>query len=264
MRIRSFLPLLIIVFFFNACENNGSGKKKENLAYSYYPDGSIKREAQMKDTLIHGLMKVYTPGGSLKKVFTYDMGKREGPAVEYYSNGKLRLKACFRDNKMTGLTKLYYRSGELYRETQYSKGMVNGYRKQYYKDGKLMSVAHFRNGQVGLGLKEYDSHGKEVQPEPKILVEAVNQLAFNNKYILKIRLSKSQANTVFYIGTLDDGYLNTGAWPLKPKNGIAEYTVYLNRGDFIMKELVISARFETTKSNYGLVSRVYNLAIDNK
>lgn len=258
-----FLATLLFLSLFS-CQQEKKDSKNENVAYEYYPDGSVKIETQVKDTLAHGLMKIYSPGGRLKQVFTYNMGKREGPAVEYYPDGQLRSKSFFKDNKMEGTTRLYYETGELYRETNYKNGVIDGIRKSFYKDGKVLAEAHYRKGYPGLGLKEYDTNGKEIQPEPKIIVTPLNQLALNNKYILLLRLSENQSSTTFYIGDLEDGFLHEGCWPIQPKDGEARYEIHLNKGSFMMEKLVISAMFTSRKKNIGVVSREYNLAIDNK
>ncbi|MFW5821031.1 MAG: toxin-antitoxin system YwqK family antitoxin, partial [Bacteroidota bacterium] len=174
-------------------------------------------------------------------------------------------KKYYKDGYRHGLSKMYYPSGELYRESPYSMGKLEGIRKSYYKDGTLMASSAFRNGYAGLGLKEFNSSGKLLEDQPVIIVNPVNRLALENKYVLELKLSPPQAGTVFYIGDLkDDKYIHIGLLPIEPVNGKANFTIPLKKGDFRMETLTISAQYKTNKSNYGVVSRKYNLAIDNK
>lgn len=260
------LNMLLLSLLMLSCNQEQKTSKSENFAYEYYPDGNLKIETQVLDGKAHGIMKIYTPGGALEKVYTYKLGKKEGPAVEYYINGQLRTKTHFKDNKMEGQTIMYYKSGEVYRTTSYVAGKMEGERNSYYKDGSLMAEAKFKNGFPGLGLKEYSSKGKEVQVKPSILIEPINQLADLNTYVLKMRLSDNQPSTLFYVGELTDGiYLNENCKQFKPsQEGVVSYTLRLNKGEEIKDTYTISARFNTEKGNFGLVSRKYIVSIANR
>ncbi len=258
---------IILITLLTSCDSSGDGEKKskENLAYDYYKDGKIKTETEVKDGKAHGLMKHYSPQGTLKSVYTYNTGKKDGPAVIYYPNGVLREKRYYKEGYRNGISEMYYRSGELYRESPFTMGKLEGIRKSYYKDGTLMASAPFKGGLPGLGLKEYNSSGELLNNKPRIIINPVNRLAFENKYILELRLSPPQGGTIFYIGDLkDEKYIHRGLFPIEPENGKGTFTMKLEKGEFRMETLTISAQYKTNKSNYGVVSRKYNLAIDNK
>jgi len=251
----------------SSCDSSSVDEKKakDKLAYDYYKDGRIKTETEIKDGKAHGLMKHYSPQGTLKSVYTYNSGKKAGPAVIYYPNGVLREKRNYEQGYRHGLSKMYYRSGELYRESPYHMGKLEGIRKSYYKDGTLMATAPYKHGFPGLELKEYNSSGELLENKPRIAINPVDRLAFENKYILELRLIPAQAGTIFYIGDLKDGkYIHQELFPIEPENGNAEFIMRLDKGEFRMETLTISAQYKTDKSNYGVVSRKYNLAIDNK
>ncbi|HYW95559.1 MAG TPA: hypothetical protein VE870_08235, partial [Bacteroidales bacterium] len=84
-------------------------------------------------------------------------------------------------------------------------------------------------------------------------------------YILKISLSPREPAATFYIGDLEDGkYIHNGLWPKKPRNGTYEYVLNVHKGGFLMESLTISATYRTHHNSWAVVSRKYNLAIDNK
>lgn len=265
------LTITIFIITYMVCMSGcKEGKKnshseKNKTAYEYYEDGSIESEAEVKDGKAHGLLKKYTPGGILESVYTYNMGIMDGPAVTYYPNGQVRSKMYYKEGKRHGLIRQYYRSGELYRESPYENGKLNGMRKTYYKDGSVMAEAPFKDGYPGVGLKEYSMNGELTDDTPQLLIRPVDRLAMEDKYILELQLKPTKPGTIFYIGDLEDGkYIHIGLWPLEPQNGIARYVIKVRKGSFRMEVLTISAQYQTDKSNYGVVSKKFNLAVDNK
>ncbi len=263
---RLLIILVTTILVFSGCKPKNN-RVKDNVAYEYYDNGRIKTEAGVKnDTLLNGICKNYTPDGYLESVYTYVDGKKEGPGVTYYNNGKLRTKVSFRNNKLNGTVRMYYKSGELYRVTNYREGKAEGMRISYYKNGKVMSEVPYKDDYPGLGIREYTQDGKQI-PDllPKILITADNRLALGNTYILKISLSKNEPSTTFYIGDLvDNKYIHSGLWPRKAANGTLDYHLEVHKGGFLMETLTISATFLTSHKSWAVVSRKYNLAIDNK
>jgi MORN repeat variant len=265
MKKRLLIFICICIPFLNiSCDQKT--QKKDNIAYEYYDSGKVKKMSQViNDSIPHGIMKTYSPDGYLQSVYNFIEGKREGPAVTYYNNGTLKSKMVYKDNQREGLMKMYYKTGELYREIPYNLGKVNGIRKTYYRDGSIMAEAPYKNSFPGLGLKEYKENGSLDEDNVKILVRSVDRLAMENLYILKLSLSASRPGTQFFIGDLLDGkYLYQNLWPIEPDNGVATYRITLPKGTFEMTSLIISASYQTPKSNYALITRNYNLAIDNK
>ena len=172
----------------------------------------------------------------------YVEGKREGPAVTYYNNGQLRSKLQFHNNQLNGTAKMYYKTGELYRVTNYVEGKADGMRTSYYKNGRVMAEVPYKDDYPGLGIKEYSQDGKPENDLPGIIITPVNRLAMEDKYILKISLSKTEPSTTFYVGDLEEGkYIHYGLWPQKPKNGTYEYVVHVRKGGFLMESLTVSA-----------------------
>jgi len=262
----------IILFLFSAlcllilsCQTNTDKQIEDGVAREYYADGMIKSETQVSDTLAHGLMKKYDRDGGLMSVYTFNMGKLDGPAVSYYPNKKINLKMFYKDGKREGTTLWYYDTGELYRSIPYKNGRINGIKISYYKNGKIMAEAPVKDDLPGLGLKEYSMNGEILDDDTKIIVNVDNRLFAENVYILNLSLSNPKNGANFYLGELVEGkYIGEYQWQLPAKEGVASYTIKLNKGGFRMETLVITASYKTTKSNYRVISRSYNLAIDNK
>ncbi len=259
-----FIVIIASTLFTLGCNQQDTGKK-EKLAYEYYPDGKIKTESQTLQGKAHGLLKNFTPGGTLESVYSYEMGLREGPAVMYYPNGQLKAKMIYRDNKREGEARMYYRSGELFRIIPYREGKIHGIRKSYYKDGQLSSEAPYHMGYPGLGLKEYTKDGELIWHEAVLKIEHIDQLALDNRYILRLSLSPSRPSTSYYVGALErDTFLHLGLWPVSEKNGHADYSFTIGKGGYLMETETITAVYNTELSNKRVVSRKVNLALENK
>jgi hypothetical protein len=264
MRINIFLAVIISILMIS-CESKTGKKVDDGVAREYYSDGVIKSETQVKDTIAHGLRKQYNRDGGLMSVYTFNMGKLDGPAVSYYPNGKIEYKMFYKDGKREGTTLWYYSSGELYRSVPFSGGKINGIKISYYKDGKIMAEAPVRDDLPGIGLKEYNMKGDLLNDDTKIIVDEDNRLFAENLYILNISLSNPKSSVNYYLGELADGkFIGPYQWQLPEKDGVAYYSIRLNKGGFRMETLIITACYKTSKSNYRVISRKYNLAVDNK
>lgn len=260
------LPLIFLLIPLTNISCDQKSHKNDNLAYEYYENGNVKKVSQIiNDSIPHGILKTYTPDGFLQSVYTYVEGKREGPAVAYFNNGNLKSKMLYKNNKREGLMKMFYKTGELYREIPYKNGKVEGIRKTYYKNGSIMAEAPYKNSFPGLGLKEFKQNGDPDIDNVKINVRSIDRLAMENIYLLKISLSEKRSGTKFFVGDLLEGkYLYQNLWPIEPEDGVATYRINLPKGTFEMTSLVISSSYKTSKSNFAVISRKYNLAIDNK
>jgi hypothetical protein len=259
--------ILIIAFIIVSCDNKPVKKSDQKLAYEYYSNGKLKSETEVNDdTLAHGIRKTYASDGTLQMVHTFVEGKREGPAVSYYPDGKLRQKMLYKDNKRTGLSTIYYKSGKVFRETPYTNGQIHGIRKSYHENGQLLAEVPYKDGFPGTGLKEYNPDGEEIKDNVKIIINPENHLAFANRYYLKISLSEKKPSSSFYIGKLNENkYLHDGLLELKPEgNGVATHSISIPKGGFAMETLFISAQYQTEKGSIRVLTREYNLAVDNK
>jgi len=259
------MPALVLCLFIVSCQSKPSAKTEDGVAREYYSDGTIKKETQVKDTLAHGLMKQYDRDGGLMNVYSFNMGRLSGPAVSYYPNKKIEQKMFYVDGKREGTTLWYYSSGELFRNIPYKAGKIEGVKTSYYKNGKIMSEAPFHNDLPGIGLKEYNEKGTLISDDTKIIVDEDNRLFAENMYILTIKVNNPKNGLRYYLGDLEEGkYIGQYQWQLPNKDGVATYSINLNKGGFRMETLVLTACYKTSKSNYRVISTKYNLAIDNK
>ena len=256
---------LVLCIFLLSCQSKTGKKIEEGVAYEYYADGKVKSETQVKDTLAHGLMKNYDRDGNVMSVYTFNMGKQDGPAVSYYPNGNLNLKMYYKDGKREGITQWYYDTGELFRTIPYKNGDINGIKTSYYKDGTIMSEAPFLDDMPGIGLKEYNKKGELLKDDTKIIITEENRLFAENRFTLYISLNNPKPGANYYLGELIEGkYLSPNQWQLPLNDNKGYYNINLEKGKFRMETLIFTVSYKTSKSNYRIISRTYNLAIDNK
>jgi hypothetical protein len=257
--------ILLVYIFLVSCKSGKEKEIRDGVAYEYYSDGVIKSETEVSDTLANGLMKNYDRDGNISSVYTFVMGKRHGPAVTYYPSGKIKLKMFYSDGKREGKSQWFYNTGELYRDIPYKNGKIDGIRTSYYKNGSVMALAPYREGMPGLGLQEFDIRGEPVEEDVRLIIEEENRLFADNTFILHLMLSERQPGSNFFMGELTDGkYLNRLQWKLPDENGEAKFRIHLDKGRFRMEKLIFSVSYQTKYSNYRVLTRSYNLAIDNK
>ena len=96
--------------------------KRQGQAVTYYPDGTLKSEAE------------YFNGDLLSK-------------TEYYPDGKVRFEVDYRnarayDDKEVGVGKLYYPNGNLKYEWNITRDRERGFKKSYNRDGTLRAVTY--------------------------------------------------------------------------------------------------------------------------
>jgi hypothetical protein len=262
---RSVTIVFILMHLVCSCDRGSIKKSAGNVVYDYYPDGKIKSETEVKDTIANGVMKNYDRDGNPMSACTFRMGVLEGPAVTYYPNGQVEHKMNYSAGKKEGMAQWFYSTGELYRTVNYKGGMTDGLRTTFFKKGGVMAEAPFRENMPGLGLKEYNEKSELIEDNTEILITEDNRLFAENRFILNIRLSKPHPDAAFYLGELAGGkYITPGQYQLPEKDGTAIYEIFLGKGGFRMETLTITASWRTETSNTRVITRNYNLAIDNK
>jgi hypothetical protein len=262
---RSVTTALILTLLACSCDRGDIKKSAGNVVYEYYPNGKIKSETEVKDTIANGVMKNYDRDGNPLSACTFNMGILEGPAVTYYPNGQVEHKMNYSRGKKEGMAQWFYSTGELYRTVNYRGGKTEGIKTTYFKKGGIMAEAPFRENNPGLGLLEYNEKAELIADDTEIRITEDDRLFAENRYILQFRLSKPHPGTVFYLGELAEGkFINPNQYQLPEKDGTASYEIFLNKGGFRMETLQITASWRTETSNIRLITRKYNLAIDNK
>jgi hypothetical protein len=252
------LPLVLIMFITVSCKN------KNNLVSTYYPNGIIKSESQMKDGMRNGLTKNYDEKGRLLSTAELVNDKYEGWLITYNSlNGKVTAKSHYKDDKQNGSVTTYYDEGQLYREETYINGRLDSLVKTYWPDGRLQAEVYYKMGAPGVGLKEIDRDGKPVK-QPEIIVREINKLASQNAVTVKVYLSDNNPKVDFFLGELKDGiYLDSGKLKVKSKDGVADLQYKVLKRHSLKEKISIIAKVRTKYGNTLVLNRNYNLVVNN-
>lgn len=228
-------------------------------------DQPKKKKADENEKVTDGVQKTYRKDGKLLAEVTMKGGKRNGVAKNYFPNGKVSLEMNYASGKREGKSKRFYENGKLYSETEYKNDKMSGERKKYRDDGRLMSVARFENDLPCNGLVEYHLDGTKNTESPLIIFTPVNNLS-EGIYKLKVVLSNGAKGTKFYRGSLSA----TGCFDARLADpirligdGVGEIDYDLSPGQFVMEEVKVVAKYNTTLGNEFYVTGVYNLSIRN-
>ena len=205
----------------------------------------------------------YNDKGKLLSYTTYKNGMKNGIAKKFHENGNVEFTISYKDNFHNGKTQWFYENGRLYRETYYKMGIKNGLQKKYYETGKIMAEIPFENGMIQPGLKEYNKSGKLKKKYPELIIEPVDNLAFENKYTLRCYLSNKSKKAKFS-RWMKGPTSGIGALvQVKNIDGIANFDFFVSRGGYLMSKEKIRVEFKTALGNTYVIEKEYNLAVDN-
>jgi len=267
MRIISIICIFIAGLVLAQCDfiNNKNKKKGPHTIYEYYDNGRLKSEISMVDSLRQGITKNYDKSGHLISKINYVNNRIHGVAFNYYPTGKVHSKLNYYEGRKNGNEIWYYESGKVFRISPFVDGRLNGVQQFFYESGHLMAEVPYQKGNPGVGVKEYNESGKLITNYPHIVVQEINNLSAENKYILKLSLSNKSTRVKFYTGKLeDDKYFNESALvPLTTKNGEAEYFVYIFPGGMIKEKLNFVASYKTSRGMIYIIQKNYNLVVRN-
>jgi hypothetical protein len=205
----------------------------------------------------------YSNEGRLLSFTTYKNGKKNGLAKKFRDDGNLEFVIHYRDGLHHGISQWYYENGMLYRETNYKAGLIDGVQKKYYETGNLMAEIPYKNGTIQAGLKEYNKSGKLKKKYPTLVIEAIDKLAFENKYILRCYLSNKSKNAKFSRRIDADAIDRVLTVPVENINGFADIVFIIPRGGYLMGKEFIRAEFKTSLGNTYIIEKEYNIAVDN-
>jgi hypothetical protein len=156
----------------------------------------------------------------------------------------------------------YYENGKPYSINPFINDKLNGIQKKYYKSGKIMAEIPYKDDQPGIGIREYTDKGELITNYPKIIIEEINRIDPDNKFILNIYLSNRSANVKFYLDNLDDDkYLKKYMYEIETRRGIAARVYEVPPGYVKFQKINIIAKAKTRMGNPFIVQRTYNLAI---
>jgi len=250
--LKFFICLTICSSLFSSCDFNSTRKVKD-----------LKTTGWAIDDVGDSVYMRYNDKGKLNSYTTYKNGEKSGIAKKYYDDGKIKYEIVYKDGKKNGLTKWHYQSGSIYRETIFVDGKKDGIQKKYYEDGKLMAEIPFKKGKVMPGLKEYTKSGKLKKIYPDLIIQPIDKLAFENKYILRCFLTDKPKGTEYFKVLDDPKYDFVYYYKLELTNGYADIEYFVVGGGYVMEKVVVRAEYKTTLRNTYVVEKDYNLAIDN-
>lgn len=274
IHITKFFALVPLLFFaLTGCDyiqkHFGDGykervTKRNGLVKSYRPNKTLYIEANYVNDTLQGLYKSYYENGNVKKKMTMKSGKKHGLASLFYDNGNLRDEVNYRDGVKEGILKSYYKNGGLYKEVNYIEGLRQGNETKYHENGKVMSILPYKNNYPGIGLKEFNKSGKPLKIEPRLEVKTIDNLRSSGKYSIEVQFSKKRNKADYYLGELVEGqFLYEDMPKIIERDGAAYIDGSVPPGQFIMERLRIVGCFKTPYGNPYIITKRYNLALDN-
>jgi antitoxin component YwqK of YwqJK toxin-antitoxin module len=91
-----------------------------------------------------GVIKEYSPKGSLTRAYHIKNGKKHGEEIEYFEHITApRLSVHWSDDTIHGTVKTWYDNGQLQSQREYAQNQKNGTAIAWYKDGSIMLVEEY-------------------------------------------------------------------------------------------------------------------------
>jgi hypothetical protein len=209
------------------------------------------------------VMMRYDEQGRLTSFTTYKNGMKNGLSKKFFSTGNIEFEILYKNGLKEGITKWYYEKGALYRVTTYKDDEEEGIQKKYYESGTLMAEIPYKKGKILPGLKEYTKEGELKKRYPTLIIEPVNKLAFENKYILRCYLSDHSKFVKFFRIINDPSNDNRYMMELETKEGIAEIEYFVSEGGYVFQNELIRAEVKTSLQNIYVIETGYKVAVDN-
>ena len=129
----------------------------------YYPDGTLKCEAEFADGIkiktiksnyssgqkesefddVTQVFTVWYASGKVKSTTHYLFGLKQGSSREWYENGDLKSDYTYYTHHEHGVCKEYYPGGQVALVAVYRDGKKSGFWQAFYADGKLKYQGRF-------------------------------------------------------------------------------------------------------------------------
>ena len=212
---------------------------------------------------VDGIQKKYRKNKTLLATIEHRDKKRHGISRSYYDDGKtVHNEIRYNMGTKEGITNSYYRNAQLYYTVKYVEGKRDGILTKYYKTGKLLAEVPYDKGEAKTGLVEYKETGEIKKIYPEILFEEIDKTAFENKYIIRVKLTGGKKNVKFYRILYDRFGSEMGQKNLTDKSGVTEEVFYINEGGYINEKFTIKAVYTTTLYNPYVIYRTKQIKID--
>jgi antitoxin component YwqK of YwqJK toxin-antitoxin module len=214
---------------------------------------SFEKKNIVKEVLtqgVDGVQKKYRKNKSLLSAIEHKDKKRHGISRLYYKDGKtVHNEIRYKMGIKHGITKSYYPNGQLYYSVPYLNGEREGIMKKYYKTGEIMAEVPYKEGNSQPGLIEYQKTGNRKVKYPSIVFEEIDKAAFENKLIVRIKLSNGKKDVKFSKILFDNKGNEFSERFLLVENGTSNlnYPVFKNRP--VDEKLKIKAEIKTFLGN---------------
>lgn len=163
---------------YSASESNAVLKYR-----TYYPNGILEMEGNLKDGERDGKWVIYYPLGNVAQELQYSNGMQKGKQIKYHENGNLKEEYSCDSNLIIGPYKAYYSSGKLQTTGEFNKNgqkgewisyfsndsvqtkyfftddVITGRRFIYSPTGKIETEEFFNDGGESTRLRLYDLSG---------------------------------------------------------------------------------------------------------
>jgi len=141
-------------------EGNLKDGKREGKWLVYDPMGRIVQELMYSNKFQSGKQKVFHENGILKEEFSCDSDLMVGLYKEYYSSGKLMTIGSFSKKGRNGEWVSFFPNDSVQMKSFYMDGMPAGRRFMYSPTGKMISEEFFNDAGKSFRYRQYDQSGK--------------------------------------------------------------------------------------------------------
>ncbi len=182
--------------------DNDNGIKK-----TYFSNGNVEQEFNLKNGLINGNFKVYFENGKLKKSGSIYNKKRQGQFEEYLEDGTISAKYSCNNDMFNGAFSFYHENGKVKTTGNYVNDKKNGTFKEFDEDGNLIKETNWING-IQNGLERNYENGFQI-----------NELSFKNDILDgNYKLFYENSKQIKLTGSFKNGKKN------------AKFTIYSEQG----------------------------------
>ncbi|WP_178988265.1 DMP19 family protein [Winogradskyella schleiferi] len=124
---------------------------------TYYPDGKVNQEFNLRQDLIDGEFRSYYQNGNPKEKISYIRGEQTGVLEEYYENGNLKYQVVKEPTKQMFQHKWYYENGnpKKIESKRIDDNESFGPYKEWYENGQL--------AEMGTDKSNYEREGEWVE-----------------------------------------------------------------------------------------------------
>lgn len=148
----------------------------------YYEDGTVKYECYLRNGVLHGPSRFYSPekkllvqnwyidgdlqgksvqhfsSGELYGVQSYCNGKRHGKQLRFFKNGCMRSQFFYKEGCLDGEATFNYENGEIARSLNFIDGKRNGIERIWNSRGQLIVEAQFKEDlPIGMARLWYEN-----------------------------------------------------------------------------------------------------------